>query len=51
MTWRRALEASDLPPGHTRSVNIEDEEILICRTPEGALFAVEDRCSHDGSSF
>jgi nitrite reductase/ring-hydroxylating ferredoxin subunit len=51
MTWRRALEASDVPPGHTRSVDIEDEGVLICRTPEGALFALEDRCSHDGSSF
>ncbi len=51
MTWRRAIRAADLPVGGTVSVPLEDEDILICRTEGRRLFALEDRCSHDGASF
>jgi 3-phenylpropionate/trans-cinnamate dioxygenase ferredoxin subunit len=41
----------DIPPGRAVPVSVDDEAVLLCRTPDGELFAVEDRCSHDGSPF
>lgn len=51
MTWTRTVKLSEVPAGHTRPVTLEDDDILVCHTAEGHLFAVEDRCSHDGASF
>jgi 3-phenylpropionate/trans-cinnamate dioxygenase ferredoxin component len=37
---------SDLPPGATRVVEVEDVEIGIVNC-NGEILAIEDRCSHD----
>jgi 3-phenylpropionate/trans-cinnamate dioxygenase ferredoxin subunit len=37
---------SDLPPGATRVVEVEDVEIGIVNR-NGDILAIEDRCSHD----
>jgi 3-phenylpropionate/trans-cinnamate dioxygenase ferredoxin subunit len=37
---------SELPPGATRVVEVEDLEIGIVNC-NGAIHAIEDRCSHD----
>jgi len=37
---------SELPPGATRIVEVEDVEIGVVNCG-GAILAIEDRCSHD----
>jgi len=37
---------ADLPPGEKRLVEVDDLEIGVFNC-NGALYAVEDRCSHD----
>jgi 3-phenylpropionate/trans-cinnamate dioxygenase ferredoxin subunit len=37
---------SDLPPGATRVVEVEDVEIGVVNC-NGTILAIEDRCSHD----
>lgn len=37
---------SELPPGATRVVEVEDFEIGVVNC-NGELFAIEDRCTHD----
>jgi 3-phenylpropionate/trans-cinnamate dioxygenase ferredoxin subunit len=43
----RIASASDVPPGTTRRVVVEGQEILICNV-DGKYFAIEDVCTHDG---
>jgi len=51
MSRVRVLKVVDLPKGALRCVRAADEELLLAHTDEGDVFAVEDRCSHDGGSF
>ena len=51
MSWYRVAENGEIAPGSAVSVSVDDEAVLLCRTADGELFAVEDRCSHDGSRF
>jgi 3-phenylpropionate/trans-cinnamate dioxygenase ferredoxin subunit len=43
----KIASASDVPPGTTRRVVVEGQEILICNV-DGKYFAIEDVCTHDG---
>ena len=36
----------DFPEGEVRVVRVQGERVAICRL-EGALYAFEDRCTHD----
>jgi 3-phenylpropionate/trans-cinnamate dioxygenase ferredoxin subunit len=38
---------SDIAPGTTRRVVVDDVEILLCDVA-GQLYAIEDVCTHDG---
>jgi 3-phenylpropionate/trans-cinnamate dioxygenase ferredoxin subunit len=38
---------SDVPPGTTKKVDVDGIEVLLCNV-DGALYAVEDVCTHDG---
>lgn len=40
---RVAVEAP--PPGRTVAIEVEETKILVCNV-DGALFAVENRCTH-----
>jgi len=48
MSWQKALKLSQIEPETTRRVALDEESILICRADESQVFAIEDRCSHDG---
>jgi 3-phenylpropionate/trans-cinnamate dioxygenase ferredoxin subunit len=41
---------SDLPPGATRVVEVEDVEIGVANCG-GTILAIEDRCSHDNGDL
>ena len=51
MTWERAIRDAEIPLGKTKPVRVGDDIVLICRTSDDRIFAVEDSCSHDGASF
>jgi 3-phenylpropionate/trans-cinnamate dioxygenase ferredoxin subunit len=38
--------AAELPPGEMRLVDVDDRKIGVFNC-DGALYAIEDRCSHD----
>jgi 3-phenylpropionate/trans-cinnamate dioxygenase ferredoxin subunit len=51
MSFLKGARLSELPRGTARAVRIGDEKILIVRTDKGDVYAVENRCSHDGGDF
>ncbi len=51
MSWYRVARNEEVPAGSALTVTVDDEPMLLCRTSDGELYAVEDRCSHDGSPF
>lgn len=44
---RPVARAVDIPVGHTHRVVVDGEPVLLCNVA-GALYAIEDYCSHDG---
>jgi 3-phenylpropionate/trans-cinnamate dioxygenase ferredoxin subunit len=48
--WLDLGAAQDLTDQHSLSVEVDDLPIVIARCGNG-LYAVEDRCSHDGQSL
>lgn len=45
-----AAHLSDVAPGKTLRVEVAGEAILLCNV-DGRIYAVEDRCSHDGGEL
>jgi len=41
---------SDVAPGTTRRVEVAGEAVLLCNV-DGAFYAIEDVCSHDGGEL
>lgn len=38
----------DLPIAKTRAFELEDQKLLLCRTPD-QVFAIENRCTHQNT--
>jgi 3-phenylpropionate/trans-cinnamate dioxygenase ferredoxin subunit len=47
MSWLRACRLVDLPVGESVTVDLAEEELLVCRLGEAEVYAVGDRCTHD----
>jgi nitrite reductase/ring-hydroxylating ferredoxin subunit len=47
-TWIPALPLAELPVGEARVVRHDGERIALFRPTEGELFAVDNRCPHEG---
>ncbi len=47
MSWVRTTKVDDLQPGHTRVIDVHGESLLLCRTTDDEVHAVENCCSHD----
>ncbi len=41
---------ADIEPGEVFVADVEGQRLAICNV-DGEFFAIEDSCSHDGSSF
>lgn len=50
-TWLPAGKASDLVPGRVRLVTGPDDQRLAVCNVDGAYYAIEDVCTHDGGSL
>lgn len=44
---RPVAKLSDVPPGTSKKVEVDGVEVLLCNC-DGAIYAVEDVCTHDG---
>jgi len=40
----------DVPKGMTRRIEVDGEAVLLCNV-DGAIYAIEDRCTHDGGEL
>lgn len=50
MAWIPVTGADQVPPGEFVQADTGTEFVLICNVA-GELFAIEDQCTHDGSSM
>ena len=46
MPFRQVASTSDITPGKTKTVVVNDREILICNVG-GEIYAIDNICSHD----
>jgi 3-phenylpropionate/trans-cinnamate dioxygenase ferredoxin subunit len=49
-TYVKVTRVQEVPEGQARSFEIGDERIVLCNV-DGAIHAIEDVCTHDGSPF
>ena len=50
MAFQRVASVSDIPAGVTKVFEVGDRAVAVCNV-SGDLYAIEDVCTHDGSSF
>ena len=48
MNWSDSIPLSDLPAGHTTVFKQAPHQIAIVRTRDGEVFAIDNRCPHEG---
>jgi 3-phenylpropionate/trans-cinnamate dioxygenase ferredoxin component len=44
---RPVAKLADVPPGTAKKVEVDGVEVLLCNC-DGAIYAIEDVCTHDG---
>jgi 3-phenylpropionate/trans-cinnamate dioxygenase ferredoxin subunit len=49
-TWVDVARLEDLPPGSRRVVDVEGAQVAVFNI-DGALYAIEDICTHDGGEL
>ena len=47
MAMQRVAASADVPEGQVRVVEVDGQEIALCRA-EGAFYAIDNVCTHDG---
>jgi len=47
MVWTRVCRLDEIAVGATRPADVDGERVLVCRTGEAVVHAVEDACTHD----
>ncbi len=50
MSTQSIAQLSQIAPGRTLRVEVDGEPVLLCNV-DGSLYAIEDRCSHDGGEL
>jgi 3-phenylpropionate/trans-cinnamate dioxygenase ferredoxin subunit len=45
--WVDVAAVADLPPGESRTVDVDGAQVAVFNV-EGAYYAIEDVCTHDG---
>ncbi len=44
--FQKAMSLADLPEGSMRDCVLEGREIVVCRTKDGGLYALDNICTH-----
>lgn len=47
MSAERVAALDEIAPGTARVVEVGSQSIALCRTEDGELYAIENRCTHD----
>lgn len=47
MAEHKVARRSEIAPGSTKQVFVDDQEVLLCNV-DGSIYAIEDVCTHDG---
>jgi len=50
MNTKSIAKKSDIAPGTTKAVKIDGIDVMLCNV-EGAIYAIEDVCTHDGGEL
>ncbi len=50
MAFQKVASVSEVPPGSTKVFEVGNRAVAVCNF-DGQLYAIEDVCTHDGSSF
>jgi 3-phenylpropionate/trans-cinnamate dioxygenase ferredoxin subunit len=50
MTWVTVARAADIPVSRVAVFEVGDHEVAVCNV-DGAFFAIDDLCTHDGGSL
>ncbi len=50
VSWQPVARVGDLPPGKVAVFPVGDREVALCNVA-GALYAVDDVCTHDGGAL
>ena len=50
MTLQKVTTAESVPPGRVVVVDVDGQAIAVCNA-EGALYAINDVCTHDGGAL
>lgn len=48
--WIDVADVNDFPPGTAKLVDVDDTMIAVFNL-DGEYYAIEDKCTHDGSPF
>lgn len=48
--WVALVRADQIGPGQVKVAEVADRRIAVCNV-DGALFAIDDVCTHDGGSL
>ena len=49
-TWQSIAKTADIPPGRVAVFRVDDHEVAVCNV-DGAFYAIDDVCTHDGGSL
>jgi len=49
-TWQPIAKAADIPPGRVAVFHVDDHDVAVCNV-DGAFYAIDDVCTHDGGSL
>ena len=50
MAWVTVARTTDIPPSRVHVYEVGDHEVAVCNV-DGAFYAIDDLCTHDGGSL
>ena len=50
MVWVTVARTTDIPPARVNVYEVGDHEVAVCNV-DGAFYAIDDLCTHDGGSL
>jgi 3-phenylpropionate/trans-cinnamate dioxygenase ferredoxin subunit len=48
--WQSVGKTADIPPGRVAVFHVDDHDVAVCNV-DGAFYAIDDVCTHDGGSL
>ena len=48
--WQSVAKTADISPGRVAVFHLDDHDVAVCNV-DGAFYAIDDVCTHDGGSL